>query len=99
MLLLAIGMHANNDLKASMKFLRTASNLALELGMHRKKFATDHGEGVPILEESWRRTWWELYALDGMLAGVCPVHEFDLYNIESDVSLPCEESEYYTGVG
>lgn len=98
MLLLAIGMHANNVLVESIKFLRIASNLALELGMHRKEFATDHGEGIPVLEESWRRTWWELYVLDGMLSGVCPVHHFDLYDIESDVPLPCEESEYNSGV-
>lgn len=98
MLLLAIGMHAGNALKESINLLRTASNLALKLGMHRKTFATDHGEGMPVLEESWRRTWWELYVLDGMLAGVCPVHDFDLYNIESDVPLPCKESEYHSGV-
>jgi hypothetical protein len=98
MLLLAIGMHANNALEESIKFLHLAINLALELDMHRKDFATDNGEGAPILEESWRRTWWELYTLDGILAGVCPAHDFDLYNIESDVPLPCEESEYNSGV-
>jgi hypothetical protein len=98
MLLLAIGMHANSVLEESIKFIRIASDLAIKLGMHRKEFATDHGEGIPVLEESWRRTWWELYAIDGMLAGVCPVHHFDLYNIESDVPLPCEESEYNSGV-
>ena len=98
MLLLAIGMHARNALKESIHFLRTASNLALKLGMHRKSFAADNGDGIPVQEESWRRTWWELYILDGMLAGVCPVHDFDLYAIESDTPLPCEESEYHSGV-
>jgi hypothetical protein len=98
MLLFGIGMHANNVLEESIKVLRTASDLALELGMHRKEFATDHSDGIPMLEESWRRTWWELYTLDGMLAGVCPLHDFDLYDTESDVPLPCEESEYNSGV-
>lgn len=98
MLLFGIGMHANNLLQESINFLRMAGDLARELGMHRKAFATDHGEGDPVLEESWRRTWWELYALDGILAGVCPAHHFDLYDVESDVPLPCEESNYNSRV-
>ncbi|KAH8817519.1 hypothetical protein F5884DRAFT_251349 [Xylogone sp. PMI_703] len=94
MLLFGIGLHANGLYQESTKFLRMAGDLALELGMHRKEYATDHGEGDPVLEESWRRTWWEIYVLDGILAGVCPIHHFDLYDRESDVPLPCEESEY-----
>ncbi|KAH8822083.1 hypothetical protein F5884DRAFT_769917 [Xylogone sp. PMI_703] len=97
MLLFGIGMHANNFHHEAARCLRLASDLAINLGMHRKEFAINHGEGNQIVEESWRRTWWEIYVLDGLLAGICPLHHFDLYGMESDVPLPCEESEYNSG--
>lgn len=98
MLLFAIGLHANGNLQQSVHFIRLAGEIAIELGMHRKEFAMTHGEGCSVLEESLRRTWWEVYTMDGIMAGVCPVHTFDLYDIRSDVPLPCDESEYSSAV-
>lgn len=51
----------------------------------------------PILEESWRRTWWELYFLDGLMAGIHQRDQFRLWTVECTVPLPCEELAYNTG--
>jgi hypothetical protein len=98
MILFAIGLHGNNNVAESSKLQHLATEMALEIGMHRKEFASSHGEGSEVIEESWRRTWWELYILDGLLAGVCGDHSLRLYEIKTDVPLPCEESEYKSGV-
>jgi hypothetical protein len=29
---------------------------ALSVGMHRVQYASQHGQGDPMLEETWRRT-------------------------------------------
>lgn len=50
-----------------------------------------------VLEESWRRTWWELYFLDGLLAGIQQRESFKLWSVECTVPLPCEEAEYMKG--
>ena len=42
--------------KKSFQVLQAAIDLALDLGMNRRDFAVENGEGCPILEESWRRT-------------------------------------------
>jgi hypothetical protein len=98
MLLFGIGLHAKGIFEQSVHFMCLAGEIAIELGMHRREFATNNGEGWPVLEESLRRTWWEVYAVDGIMAGVCPLHSFVLYDIESDVPLPCDESEYASAV-
>jgi hypothetical protein len=76
-----------------------AVDMALELGMNRQEFSVNNGEGCNVLEESWRRTWWELYVIDGLLAAIHQRNTFRLYNIPTDVPLPCEEVDYFiTGV-
>lgn len=65
-------------------------------GLDDKRNTEDPVERV--MQESWRRTWWELYFLDGILAGVHQrVDGFRLWMIECSVPLPCEESEYNNG--
>ncbi|KAI0166526.1 hypothetical protein GGR57DRAFT_496790 [Xylariaceae sp. FL1272] len=59
--------------------------------------ATTHGGGNPRLEESWRRTWWDLFVVDGMIAGVHRQTNFLLFDIVADVGLPCEEQEFLSG--
>jgi hypothetical protein len=75
-----------------------AIQLALELKMHQQRFATQHGQGDPVLEESWRRTWWQLYIVDLWYAAMKHVHAFPTYDVNPTVDLPCEEKEYEVGV-
>ncbi|KAF3919005.1 hypothetical protein ABW20_dc0110496 [Dactylellina cionopaga] len=96
MLLFAIGLHADNLQERSGQVKDIAIDMALELGMNLEGFAEAAGEGDPVIEESWRRTWWELYFLDGIFAGVHQRDCFRLWSVECTVPLPCEEAEYLT---
>jgi hypothetical protein len=98
LLALAIGLDGYTHQEKALKVLLDAQDLALELGMNKRDFAFINGNGSSVLEESWRRTWWELYVIDGMIAGVHQRSSFRLNEIHADVALPCEEKEYASGV-
>jgi len=98
MLLLAIGLDGNTEFDKANEMLKQAQDLALEIGMNHRAFAVMHGEGLAVLEESWRRTWWELYVVDGMIAGMHERTSFRLNEMPIEVPLPCEEQEYISGV-
>lgn len=98
LLILAIGLDGYTFQERALQILCDAQDLALELGMNTADFAVMNGGGLGVLEESWRRTWWELYIIDGMIAGVHQKSSFRLNNIPADVVLPCEEKEYISGV-
>lgn len=97
MLIFSVILHAQDWQHAARQMLSSAIEKALDLGMNRMDFASDNSMGSPFLEESWRRTWWELYVLDGMLAALHQQSSFKLNGIESDILLPCEDSDYSTG--
>ena len=98
LLLFAIGLDGNNDQKRALEILSQAQNLALQLGMQQHEYAVVNGAGSSVIEESWRRTWWELYTVDGIMAGLHQKSKFHLDDIVSNVPLPCEEKEYASGV-
>ncbi|KAF2147591.1 uncharacterized protein K452DRAFT_262169 [Aplosporella prunicola CBS 121167] len=96
-LLCAIALHAENERELSNSLLGAAVDLAIEIGMHQKAFAILYGEARPIEEESLRRTWWELYVVDGYLAALDKKSEFKTNAVNADVLLPCEEFVYADG--
>ncbi|KAL7906349.1 N-terminal binuclear Zn cluster-containing/DNA binding domain-containing protein [Trichoderma velutinum] len=79
------------------QLLGRTETLALSIGLNKAHFATLNGRNNPVLEESWRRTWWDLFIIDGMVAGVHRMTNFLLYDITPEVSLPCEEHQYLAG--
>lgn len=100
LLLYAIGLHANDKVPRSAQVFGLAQTLTLEIGLHRRDFAEFNGNGDRVLEECWRRTWWSMYVVNGMLTAVNPGVQFSLKNIEPlDVPLPCEDTFYVTEVG
>lgn len=98
MMLLVIGLDGAGQYNKGKELLNDAKELAIEIGLHTRPFAVLHGQGIPVLEESWRRTWWELFILDGMFAGIHRVTDFTLFDLPADVALPCEEWQYTSGV-
>lgn len=76
-----------------------AIRLGVELQMHQRDFAAKHGADDTILRECWRRTWWTLFILDTYYSGALGSLRSGLSDIEATVDLPCEESEYESGVG
>ncbi|KAG9240738.1 hypothetical protein BJ878DRAFT_524534 [Calycina marina] len=97
MLILVIGLDGNTFQEKALRILLDAQDLALRLGMNKRDYSLNHGNDSSFLEDSWRRTWWELYIVDGMIAGVHQRSSFRLNDIEADVCLPCEEHEYASG--
>ncbi|CZS92637.1 related to Zn(II)2Cys6 transcriptional activator [Rhynchosporium agropyri] len=97
MLILTIGLDGYTFQEKALQILLDAQDLALEIGMNKRDFASVRGFFSDILQESWRRTWWELYITDGMIAGVHQKSNFRMKEIPADVLLPCEEIEYVSG--
>lgn len=96
MLLLAIADHADGFEDRAYQTIRDAVSLALELGMNHPSFARKNSGGSSVLEESWRRTYWELYIVTGLFAALRPQQNvvFLLDTPCSDLPLPCDETIY-----
>ncbi|KAL7627209.1 hypothetical protein AAE478_003985 [Parahypoxylon ruwenzoriense] len=97
MVILLIGLDGNCQQEKAREILSDVERIAIEIRLYTKAFATTYGNGIPKLEESWRRTWWDLFVVDGMVAGVHRQTNFLLFDIVADVGLPCEEHEYISG--
>lgn len=98
MLILALGLDGYTYQEKALQILTDAQDIALDIGMDKREFAFVNGGGSAVVEESWRRTWWELYLVDGIIAGVHQKSGFRMKDWVADVLLPCEESEYISGV-
>lgn len=98
MILLIVALDGSCQNDKAREILADAETLALQIGLNTMAFASLHGRGLPVLEESWRRTWWDLFVVDGMIAGVHRVTNFLLYDVPADVALPCEELQFLSGV-
>ncbi|OBT75296.1 hypothetical protein VF21_05624 [Pseudogymnoascus sp. 05NY08] len=96
-LLIAIGLDGSGELKRALAFFSQAVDVALEIGMQHEWFAERNGGGNSVMEESWRRTWWECVVLDGMVAGVHQASSVRLDGVGEGVGLPCEEGNYISG--
>ncbi|POR30976.1 Uncharacterized protein TPAR_08822 [Tolypocladium paradoxum] len=94
LLLFALALEWSGDMERASTALERAKCIALTIGIHRQSFATEHGQGYPILEESWRRTWWDLYVIDALFAGIRHLPTFSLWNVDYDADLPSEEEDY-----
>jgi hypothetical protein len=97
-LLLIIGLDGNRHRKRAEKLMVEARDISIQINLNTDQFATTNGQGIPILEESWRRTWWELYIVDALMSGVHQTDTFALYDVPKNVALPCEEYQFLTGV-
>ena len=98
LLAIIVGLDGSCEQERARELLSDCERIALEINLNTRPFAAMHGRGNPVLEESWRRTWWDLYVCDGMIAGVHRVTNFLLFDIAADVALPCEEHQYLSGV-
>jgi hypothetical protein len=98
LLLFAIVLHARLEMAKAIVILARASDTAISLGLNRVEFAFVNGMQDPLLEESLRRTWWELYVVDGYFAALHRQTTFKCDSVESTVSLPCDESLYIDGM-
>lgn len=75
LLLYSIAVYWCNETESGLELLDEAIRLAVALGMNKREFAQSSGEGMPVLEESWRRTWWVIYITDAHIAGILPTYD------------------------
>ncbi|KAL1999814.1 hypothetical protein VTN02DRAFT_3954 [Thermoascus thermophilus] len=95
--LLAVVLHSRNERPEAGDCLARAVDLAFELGLNRRSFAETMGEGDPVREECLRRTWWELFVVEGMLTALGARQAFTMSAVPLEVPLPCEERIYHDG--
>ncbi|KAJ6157245.1 beta-glucosidase precursor [Penicillium chrysogenum] len=96
-LLLTFILHANGRPLEAKDCTALAVHCSLELGLHRPDFAEVLDMLNPLQAESARRTWWELFTLDTLLAAV-QVHGALQFTLETPaVPLPCDDEEYNQG--
>ena len=93
LLIFAIPTHWCNNFSYARQLLDRAINIAIHIGLFSRDFALANGGGDLVCEESWRRTWWYLYVVDGWFAAVDRNDTFALYNVETSVGLPCGERD------
>jgi hypothetical protein len=100
-LLFAIVLYSDGDVDEARKWLSEAIHVAVSLGMNKKSFADFYHvqQGAELEAESARRTWWELYVLDGLISALDHrgVSNFSMSIISCDVEMPCEEAIYAEG--
>jgi hypothetical protein len=89
-LLYTIALFARNEVDEGRRMLTRAIDIAVNLSMQTKDFATLHGKNGSTDEESMRRTWYELYIVDGCIAAFQRKSSFKTNSISADVLLPCD---------
>ena len=96
LILYSIAVYRCGNIQRARKLLDMATNQALAIGMNFKQFAIENSQGDPVLAESWRRTWWQLYLTDAHIVSGHHATTFDTSQREvpATVELPCEEAEY-----
>ena len=97
-MLYSIAVYWCGDPEKGREILDDAINGAFSLGMHQKDFAVQNGYRDAVLEESWRRTWWQIHVTDIHIAG--STHTYKGLSVKYPITadLPCEEECYEIGV-
>ncbi|KAE9365831.1 hypothetical protein N431DRAFT_418679 [Stipitochalara longipes BDJ] len=96
-LLYAIALHGRNDLDGFQSNLTQAITDALELEMNEEGFPAAYGRQNIFEEESMRRTWWELYVVEGYMAAFWHRPALSTIGVTMTVGLPCDEKLYNEG--
>lgn len=78
--------------------LYKATFIAIEIGMNTQEFAITYGQGDPVLEESWRRTYHFLTLTDQHFAVIVNNPVYALISVPNLVDLPCDDEFYVSGV-
>lgn len=94
LLLISIVDHASGYEDKALQTLDTAIKMALDIQMNRESFVRDNSGGNAILEESWHRTYWELYVVSGLFAAFRQQTTFALHSQYADIRLPCSDEIY-----
>ena len=98
LLMLAIAQYHLGHKNEARQSLNDAIRLGLELQINTKDFAYRCGEGDPVLEESWRRTYYLLHITDQHFAVLDNTPFWAMRDVPNEVDLPCDDEYYESGV-
>lgn len=93
-LIYCIAIYARGEWQEAQEAFSRSMEIALELGMNQREFASSANTENSVEAESLRRTWWELYITDVLMAAPFKNTTFACSTMAPEVSLPCEESAY-----
>jgi hypothetical protein len=98
LLLLSIVLHSRTENVESKNCFTAAVDLVFELGMDQATYAETASPNDKIRTECIRRTWWEIFVIEGLLKsfGVQNVCRTAISPLE--VPLPCAESAFREGL-
>lgn len=97
LLLYAIVLHSSHQPKEAASCLSRAATIALAIGMNDPAFARANANDSRVVEESLRRTWWELYTVDIYLAAIHRRSTFETISATIHPLLPCAQPLYEAG--
>ncbi|KAK0390836.1 hypothetical protein NLU13_0339 [Sarocladium strictum] len=89
LILVTLASYARFQRDRGNKALNAAINLAYQIGLNSEDFSREHGA---LFRESWRRTWWELYSIAGLISLISGVNVRLTQPIA--MTLPCECEAY-----
>jgi hypothetical protein len=98
LMILAIAQFHSNLKYEGQTWLNLAVSIALGLDMNRREFAHTFGECQPVLEESWRRTYYMLNVCDQHFAIVSNSPVYSLSDIPNEADLPCDDEHFESGL-
>jgi len=95
LILYAFVSHARMDQDSGASAMMKALSIALRIGMNRESYAIQNGQDNPILQECWRRTWWTLMILEGLVTVIGgQTTPYTTYATFTDVALPGHDEDY-----
>ncbi|CAG7557454.1 unnamed protein product [Fusarium equiseti] len=94
LLIYSILLFFGGDLDGAGKTFEQCTRMAMDLGMHLNDFAAARQLDNPIEAESLRRTWWEIYVTDILMAIPPKTMNLRCSSVPPKVCLPCEEAFY-----
>ena len=94
LLLFSTACYARYEPDQGIMAIDLAIQLALHLGMNRRSYAEEHSNGNATVAESWRRTWWTLFILEGLSIVLGSPNTTFRSHVFCDVLLPGSDERY-----
>lgn len=89
LILITLASYARFERDRGNKALNAAIDVAYQIGLSSEGFAPDD---EPLFRESWRRTWWELYTVAGLISLIGSTNM--RLSQPCDMTLPCDCEAY-----
>ncbi|KAM5356777.1 hypothetical protein ACJ41O_003423 [Fusarium nematophilum] len=93
-LIYSIVLFSRGDLEEAQQAFSRCTAMAFDIGLNRADFPSSQHPERSVEAESLRRTWWELFTTDILMALPLKTITFRCSTVSPEVPLPCEESVY-----